>query len=215
MFYAVDFDSLTVESKSKEGEDIAGYIVDNNLSLAVSLVSCEDDLSLNFTLAEMQGLHNNIEAMDDFFEGKHPEFSSEEQAAKATFAMLVEFADDFPTFTAALGKKLVKNGSSDAKAGKQSKASAKTKTSTPRTRITLNRDDTLSVVDSKCKQGSILHTIVTAIDDEMCGTVGEVLDYIVANHTIPKTGELADMKFAEHNVKYFLKQGKISNEEEL
>jgi len=218
MFYAIDFDSRTVESKSEQGEDLAAYVLDNDLTLAISLVDSEDELCLSFSLGEMQDLHNNIQLMDTFFEGKHPVFADEEEAAEACWKILEEYQDDFPKFTPALGKKLLKQATKQSSdkpkpAGKQT--AKVSKESTPRTRVTLNNDDSLTVVDGKCKQGSILHTIVVAIDDEFCETVGDVLDYIVANHVIPKTGELADMKFAEHNIKYFLKQGKISTGEEL
>lgn len=218
MFYAIDFDSRTVESKSEQGEDLAAYVLDNELTLAVALVGSEDELCLSFSLAEMQDLHNNIQAMDEFYEGSPKEFESEEEAAEACWKILEEYQDDFPKFTPALGKKLLKQAAkqtSDKPKPAGNKTAKTTKEAAPRTRVTLNRDDSLTVVDGKCKQGSILHTIVVAIDDEFCETVGDVLDYIVANHVIPKTGELADMKFAEHNVKYFIKQGKISTGEEL
>jgi hypothetical protein len=218
MFYAIDFDYRKVESKSEQGEDLTAYVLDNELTLAIALVDSEDELCLNFSLGEMQDLHNNIQAMDEFYEGSPKEFESEEEAAEACWKILEEYQDYFPKFTPALGKKLLKQAakpSAEANLAKPDKKVKVTKDTAPRTRVTLNRDDSLTVVDGKCKSGSILNTIVTAIDDELCETVGDVLDYIVAKHVIPKTGELADMKFAEHNVKYFLKQGNISTGEEL
>jgi len=82
-------------------------------------------------------------------------------------------------------------------------------------RMQLDYNDELTVLEGKCKSGSILGTIVRAIDEEMCSTVGEVVEYITENHIIPKTGELADVKFAEHNIKYFVKQEKLAMEEGL
>lgn len=210
MFYAIDFDTRTVESKSKDGEDLAAYVLDNELTLAVALVDSEDELCLQFSLDEMIDLHENLTL-------ERAEFKSEEEAAQACWDAL--WGDNtIPSFTKALGKKLLKGAAkrtSDSAKPAAKQTAKPSKEAAPRTRIKLNRDDVLTVVESKCKQGSILHTIVTAIDGEFCETVGEVLDYIVANHVIPKTGELADMKFAEHNVKYFIKQGKISVGEEL
>lgn len=218
MFYAIDNDSMKVESTSKLGEDLANYVLTNELTLALTVVEEEDDLSLNFTISELIMLHAYLQSLDEFEDVKTVNFDSEEDGASACWKMLEEYQDDFPKFTPALGKKLLKQATkqSSDKPKPSGKQTAKvTKDSAPRTRVTLNNDDSLTVVDGKCKQGSILHTIVVAIDDEFCETVSEVLDYIVANHVIPKTGELADMKFAEHNVKYFLKQGKISTGEEL
>lgn len=213
-YYAIDFDSRSVESKSEEGEDLASYVLDNNLTLAIALVSSEDELCLEMSLGEMQDLYANL-TLDD------KEFDSEESAAKACWSALEEESETFPKFTPALGKKLLKQAakrSSDATVNKgegKAKKPSQAKQGAPKARIKLDMSATLTVIDGKCKSGSILHTIVKAIDEELCGSVQEVLDYIVANHVIPKTGELADIKFAEHNVKYFLKQGKISTGEEL
>jgi len=214
MFYAIDYDSRTVESKSEQGEDLASYVLDNKLTLAIAIVDSEDELCLSFSLNEMQDLYNNVQSLDDFFEGNPKEFKSEEDAAQACWKILEEFQDDFQKYTPSLGKKLLKQSSTEPKTTTKQTATKVIKKATS-ARITLNMEDTLTVVDGKSKQGSILSTIVKAIDDELCETVGEVLLYITTNHVIPKTGELADMKFAEHNIKYFLKQGKISSGEEL
>ncbi len=203
MFYAIDFDTRTVESKSEDGDLLAAYILDNDLSLAISIVDSEDELCLNFSLNEMQDLAENLY-------GKKIEFDNEDQAAKYCWESLEELQNRFPKFTPALGKKLLKGSvKQDSNTAKTSKPDA------PRTKVVLELDATITIVDGKCKKGSILHTIVTAVEDEFCDTVGEILDYITENHIIPKTGELADRKFAEHNVKYFLKQDKISTGEEL
>jgi len=212
MFYAIDFDTRTVESKSKDGEDLAAYVLDNELTLAVALVDSEDELCLQFSLDEMIDLYEGLTLERKEFDG------DENLAASACWEALEEEQDSFPNFTKALGKKLLKGAAkrtSDSTKPAAKQTAKPSKEAAPRTRIKLNKDDVLTVVESKCKQGSILHTIVTAIDDEFCETVGEVLDYIVANHVIPNTGELAEMKFAEHNVKYFSKQGKSSVGEEL
>lgn len=206
MFYAIDFDTRTVESKSKDGEDLAAYVLDNELTLAVALVDSEDELCLQFSLDEMIDLYEGLTLERKEFDG------DENLAASACWEALEEEQDSFPNFTKALGKKLLKGAAkrtSDSTKPATKQTAKPSKEAAPRTRIKLNKDDVLTVVDSKCKQGSILHTIVTAIDDEFCETVGEVLDYIVANHVIPKTGDLADDKFANHNIKYFVKQGKL------
>lgn len=213
MYYAIDFDTRTVESKSEDGEDLAAYVLDNDLSQAIALVDSEDELVLSFSLSELADLYSNI-TMDEI----NTSFASEDKVAAMVWEALEEASSDFPKFTKALGKKLLnqvpKQSASTPKAKTDTKPKA-VKNSAPKARVKLNNDDTLTVLDGKCKKGSILDTIVTAIDDDLCESVGEVLDYITSNHVIPKTGELADMKFAEHNVKYFIKQGKLSAEEGL
>lgn len=203
MNYLIDFDFLTVECKTEESESVNKYIDDNNLRLALALIHNEDELVIRFTLQEIIELYNNINPANH-----KPNMADEDHAARLCWGLIENMQDDFPTFTVAFGKKLAK-GSEKSTKGTPEISSHKSEKSVPTKRISLNKDDVLVVVDGKCKQGSILSTIVTAIDEEFCETVGEVLDYIVANHIIPKTGDLADIKFAEHNVKYFLKQGKI------
>ena len=211
MFYAIDFDSLSVESKSEQGEDIANYILENDLSLAVALVDSSDELCLQFSLSEMNNLLENICEVDVAL------IDDEELLADVVWETLEEYKDNFPEFNPKLARKLLKQ-SPEAKVVKskvKTNSPTKAKNSPPSTRVSLDLDSSLTIVEGKCKKGSILHTIVLAVEDELCDTVGEVLDYIVNNHIIPKTGELADMKFAEHNVKYFIKQGKINAEEDL
>ena len=215
MFYAIDNDQLDVESVSIKGEDLASYIVNNDLTLALSLITEEDDLSLNFTVEELTSIYNNLETNNNLDHTKDKEFESEEDAARACWDSLEEYQNEFKKFTVALGKKMLKSANSKSAEDNLAKPDAKVANkpkSAPNPRIKLNNDDILVVVNGKCKKGSILDTIVNAIDEEMLETVGEVLEYITTNHIIPKTGELADMKFAEHNIKYFLKEGKISTE---
>ena len=215
MFYAIDNDKLTVESVSKLGEDLAAYTLDNELTLALTVVNEADDLSLNFTVEELTSFHSYLQGLDEFEDVKTANFDDEDDAAEACMELLEEHQSLFPKFTKTLGAKMLKAGAKTEPEGGSDKPTTKgkvTKERAPSKRITLDNDDTLVVVSGKCKKGSILDTIVNAINEEMLESVGEVLTYITENHIIPKTGELADMKFAEHNVKYFLKEGKISTE---
>lgn len=100
MFYAIDFDTRSVESKSTDGEILAAYILDNDLTMAVALVGSEDELCLQFSLKEMQELSNNL--------GGDKEYESDEQAAEWCWRLLEQWQDDFPKFTTTLGKKLLK-----------------------------------------------------------------------------------------------------------
>lgn len=58
--------------------------------------------------------------------------------------------------------------------------------------------------------GSILSTLVKAIDEEMLSTVGEVVAYVTANHTRPRFEELADASYAKFNINWAIKKGYIS-----
>lgn len=211
MNYLIDYDTRSVECKSADREVLENYVRINNLELATCIVSEEDDLIMEMSFKEMSDLFHNLSE-------RPRKFESEEEAAELVFAMLQTHQNEFPNYTKQLGKKLLKAGekrSSDSAKGKSTStkpkpAKATTGASkTPQKRLKLEGDEAIVVVDGKCKKGSILDTIVTAINVEMCDSAQEIADYITANHVIPKTGELADEKFAWHNIKYFIKQGKL------
>lgn len=211
MNYLIDYDTRQVECKSEDSEPLEKYIKDNSLELAVTLISEEDDLIMEMSLKEMSDVFNNLSE-------RPRKFESEEEAAELVFSMLEAHQQDFPDFTPALGKKLLQAGdkrSSDSAKGKPASTKPKPAKATtgasnvPQKRLKLEGDEGIVIVDGKCKKGSILDTIVTAINVEMCDSAQEIADYITANHVIPKTGELADEKFAWHNIKYFIKQGKL------
>lgn len=100
MYYAIDFDTRSVESKSTDGELLAAYVLDNELTAAIALVDSEDELCLQLSLREMQELSNNL--------GGKKDYESEDQAAEWCWRLLEQSQDDFPKFTNALGKKLLK-----------------------------------------------------------------------------------------------------------
>lgn len=199
MYYLLNFNTLTVELKTEDQTKGQKYIDDNDLDLGVALIDSEDELVLQFTLDELTGLADN---MCDKTESKKQDFDNEEDAAKFCWEWLEFEQDSIPNLTK--GKAPSKN--------KDAKNPVKRSTGK---RMQLDYNDEVQVLEAKAKSGSILDTIVRAIDEEMCSTVGEVVEFITENHIIPKTGELADVKFAEHNIKYFIKQGKISVEEGL
>jgi hypothetical protein len=217
MNFLIDYDTRMVECKCEQSDTLEAYIEDNGLELAVTIVADQDDLVMDMSLKEISQLYHN------YAENKR-EFKDEDEAAKFCWDMIVSHADNIKDYTPALGKKLLQAGkarSSDnakpatAASAKPVKADSKAASKPVNKRVKLEQSDMLAVIDSKCKKGSILHTIVTAIEVELCETVEEVTEYITSNHVIPKTGELADTKFADHNIKYFVKQGKISAEEGL
>ena len=209
MFYCIDHDTSQVESKSETRDLLDKYLEDLSPGFVV-IVESADELCLEFSFDRLKLLAQNVGVE------RIPE--AEDELADRIWDALEANANQYPKFTAALGKKLLSGSEpkdKPASGAKPAKTKAAPKTSSGGSRAKLDLDTPLFVVDGKCKSGSILATIVSAIDDELCGTVGEVVDHITANHVIPKTGELADEKFAHHNIKYFLKQGKLSNEEEL
>lgn len=99
MYYAIDFDTRSVESKSTDGELLAAYVLDNKLTAAIALVDNEDELCLQLSLNEMQELSNNL--------GGDKQYENDEQAVEC-WRLLEQSQDDIPNFTKALGKRLLK-----------------------------------------------------------------------------------------------------------
>lgn len=100
MYYAIDFDTRSVESKSTDGELLAAYVIDNKLTAAIALVDNEDELCLQLSLNEMQELSNNL--------GGDKQYETDEQAAEWCWRLLEQGQDNIPNFTKALGKRLLK-----------------------------------------------------------------------------------------------------------
>lgn len=218
MHYLIDFDSRAVQCKSAEREPLETYIQDNSLEMAVFIASESDDIEMEMSIEEMNCLY--IGLFGDS-EGRKPnKFESEQEASEACFSLMEWQVDSFPKYTAALGKKLLKEGEADSKIKTASPAKVKktvdrkAEAKVPGKHIRLKDDDVIIITDAEVlRSGSILATIVTAISEEMCSTVKEISDYVVANHVMPRTGKPADDKYARHNISYFIKQGRLEIEE--
>lgn len=208
MNYAIDNDSLRVLVKHESKEVLGSFVEDNSLELAISIVSSPDDLELEFTLKEVMSIGINL--------GMNERLIPEDEASLRVFGAIRDVENDIPDFSIKKAKKqfrISEERSSDKTEEIHEPAPKKEKA--PRKKVEYDFDAEVKLIDGKCKSGSILATIVTAIEEEFCSTLGEVRAYILENHVIPKTGELADEKFADHNIKYFLSQGKISVGDDL
>lgn len=101
----IDFDKLMVECKSDDKDELQSYIDNNGLDLAVALVSSKDELILQFSLSEMQGLFDNL---TNLFGARERTFENEDDAAIFCWRELEENEIEFPMYTKSLGKKLIK-----------------------------------------------------------------------------------------------------------
>lgn len=98
MFYAIDYDTRTVESKNKNDNLLQKYIVNNELEMAVALVSNAEELVLKFSLREMNDLYSNL--------GGKETLLTENTASEKCWEALEKNQRKFPTFTKKLGQKL-------------------------------------------------------------------------------------------------------------
>jgi len=56
MNFLIDYDTLSVECKSNDVDSLQKYITDNNLGLAVTIVGEEDDMLMEMSFKEINGL---------------------------------------------------------------------------------------------------------------------------------------------------------------
>lgn len=161
MHFAIDYDSRSVESKSENQQELIDYIESNNLDLVVALISSEDDLVLNLSLGEMQDLYTNLEPNSKITK------DSEELAAKLCWELLEELQDDFPTYTKALGKKLIKQANSESKASKETKPKAKSKSTGTRLTAKFMQGKIFTNTDKRAKAGAVMSIIQNCIEENM------------------------------------------------
>lgn len=222
MHYLIDFDTRSVQCKSAEREPLEEYIQDNSLEMAVYIASEPSDIEMEMSLDEINDLYVVIAHGSE--DRKFKKFESEEEGAEVVYGHLEANADAYPKYTKALGKRLLKAGKSDAdskpapaaKVNKRDTPEARAKAEEkrlPHKKLALKGDDHVIVVDKHCKKGSIAYTIITAIEDAMCSTVDEIVEYVIANHTMARSGKTPDRNYALHNIGYFIKQGRLEIDE--
>ena len=68
----------------------------------------------------------------------------------------------------------------------------------------------LITTDSKTKEGSIIEAIYKAINDEMCCTVQEVIDNVVANYERPRSGQPVTDSFVYSTITWCITNGKLN-----
>lgn len=175
MYYAIDFDTRLVESKSTDGELLANYVLDNDLSIAVAIVDSEDELCLQFSLKEMQELSDNL--------GGKTEYDSEEKAAELCWRLLEQCQDDIPNFNSSLSKKLLRaaakrckdSPSKNAEANVVKPAKKRTTSSKPTAkRLT---DTTVLTLGEQPKENTLLFKIWQTVEDNLGDMpIGEIVN---------------------------------------
>lgn len=101
MHYIIDYDTRSVLAKSEDDELLAQYIINNQLAMAVSLVSNAEDLALSFSMREMCELYENLTKSKRTFD-------TEDDAGEICWSILQSRADRFPVFTQKLGTQLLR-----------------------------------------------------------------------------------------------------------
>lgn len=206
MFYCIDFDTRTVESKCESKEDLEQYVVDNDLDLAVAIIGSEEDLLNQFSIEEMLDLSCSL----------GNELSNDPNMPSKLWNLLEEKQEEHRTFTPEIVEELLEEAELPLEKRKSIKTERKNRRGHKPYKIgrsPIPEETPIHFVgDIKFNKGSILHSMYIAIEEELCTTVGEVVAYLTKYHIIPKTGKPADEKFAQHNIKYFVRKGCIKIE---
>lgn len=74
MYYLIDFDERYVKYKSENRTDLERYVEENGLSMAMTIISSEDELCLEFSLDELTELSKSFK--------RNRTYTNEEEAAK-------------------------------------------------------------------------------------------------------------------------------------
>lgn len=173
MNYLIDFDTRSVECKGEDAEVLASYILDNDLNIAVALVSSEDDLASQFSLPELSDLYHNISKL--YHNGREREFDDIEHATEQAWNMIINSKDEFPLFTVSLGKKLLKAGKARSK-DKPEKLVKERKSRKATNVSSKNKDDTVVCLGVKPKASTMPFWIWTIVDDNLGEmSIGEIV----------------------------------------
>ena len=210
MFYAIDFDTRTVESKSEDGELLASYVADNDLTLAIALVSSEEDLSLEMSLGEINDVYMHLT-------NDKIAFKTEEQAAEKCWEALVEHGDYIPDFSVKLGKKLLKaaNKSEPQADNNQTADEPKTIKAKP---VKVNKGIrakdligmTFNNTDKSPRAGSAMAVITDFIEENLGeATLDEVVQAFVDNYVPAKSTAVIDEKYALGYIRGAFNEGYI------
>lgn len=155
------------------------------------------------TMKEITVVYNEIvEALGDPKFGEVRKFR-DLATSKARLASIMEAYGDAPS--PSQGTKPAKAKPAKAKPSKgseQAKASKPAKVS----KNALAGDLKLTVRKPDCREGTIRHAVIAAINEEMCSTVDEVVEHMEKTYKKPRTGEGVDRPFITATLKYFINE---------
>ena len=214
MNFLIDYDTLSVECKSEDADVLQQYISDNDLGLALAIISEEDDMLMEMSLKEISGLYHKLS-------DRPRKFELEEEAAKATFALLEDTDEEYPVFTPALGKTLLKAAAKRSKDAPAPKGTANSKSAGKSSTVAVTGGKVsrakpakvtgvMFVKGSNPPRSKSIHAILTNFIDENMGEASfEELSENFAGTYTDKDGNKKDEKFAKGYIMGAIKKGFI------
>lgn len=201
MYYAFDFDTRTIESKSTTGEDLAAYVIDNDLTLAIAVVGSAEDISNELSMEEMAALYENI-TMDEL-EIPKGEICQEEMAGEHCWVALEQAQDEFPNF--------VKGKVPTAKPKPKAKATKAPSNKPKGTKLTAKSmtGRIFNVTDKCARRGTLMAIIQTCILDNMGAATFEEIREVFMDI------KDCDEKYANGYISGSVREGYTVIEEEL
>jgi len=210
MFFMIDFDRREVDCKSIDGEVLRQYVLENDLSLAVAIVDSEDELGSQLSDKEMEEVYAKCT-------GGLP---STDGICEMLWGLLEENQDKFPTFTKALGKKLLKAETKADKEPVNKPADKPVKTAKPKPASsgkTIRASNlvglTFTTGDKPTRAGTAFHIFTTIIDDNFGqATFDDLVSGFMVAYKPSKTNKPVDEKCAQSYLKDAFKVGVIVEE---
>jgi len=180
MNFLIDYDTLSVECKCDNADTLKKYITDNDLGLAVVIIGEPDDMLMEMSSKEVGILYHKLT-------DKPRKLENEEQAAEHTFALLQDTADDYPAFTLAVGKRLLKEAAKRSKDTTVTKGSAEAKPASKSGTEGSNpakvkqgkraTDATVLTLGTEPKTNTLPRKIYDIVDDNMGeATLADIID---------------------------------------
>lgn len=213
MNYLIDYDTRKVECKSADREVLEKYVRDNDLEMAVAIISDEDDFLMEMSMDEMGELFNNLS-------DRERKFETEEEAAELCWSLLQSHSDDFPNYTKPVGKKLLKAGekrSKDTKREPEGKAKPAAK---PASKSVSSGDSKPAPVKRKRKKSYIGSTFTVGLEEPMKGRHTRMVNFIDENMGEATGEELESFLEAEgttpaEHISFAIRKGYIVETEDV
>ncbi len=164
MYYIVDYDTRSVETKHYDKDLLESYILGNDLDMAVALIGSKDELCLLLSIREMVDLYVNLTGSVSAL------CSSEKQMATATWDAIQTRSDKIPSYTKPLAAKLLKAAAKRNKDAPEPPSRkvviAKTTTNITASKKRVTGDQLLKLGDEP-KSGTALSIIYNIVEDNL------------------------------------------------
>lgn len=108
MFFLIEYDTRQAVAKAATEEELTSFLSEHDLSLAFAVIGEADDMAMEMSLKEMQGLYASLDRSRT--ERKLRTFEDEDEGAAVLWELLCTSAKAIPTISSKVRKALLKGG---------------------------------------------------------------------------------------------------------